>query len=173
MAPNGSGRTAARSSRHHGWSRSKAGVTRDTAVVPGPDGIMSGAGRWEASSVDTAHAVDRDLLDQEFLRGERLALVLVGDRPGGNVFAHEHLLRRGTGCHSIGVARRRSRLRPRPQPRKPPAAGRKMATGQAAVISGAVVDDVSGGTGRLAVAAAGRKRAAGTPARDIAGRARA
>src|SRR6516162_9141439 len=73
MAPNGSGRIAARSSRRQGRSRSKVVVT------------------WDTDSVDTAHAVDRDLLDQKFIGGERLGLVVVcGGRRNGDVFAHEY-----------------------------------------------------------------------------------
>src|ERR1700761_4122842 len=97
MAPNGSGRTAARSCRRHGRSRAKGGA-------PGP--AAEGA-----SSVDTAHAVYRDLFDQELVRGERLVLVLVGGRGDGGVVAHEYLQLRGTGCHSIGTERHRSSLR--------------------------------------------------------------
>src|SRR5271154_610031 len=134
MAPNGSGRTAAWSSRRHGRSRSKA------------------AGSWAAaggaSSVDTAHAVYRDLLDQKFLGRERLGFVLIGGRCDGGTFGHEYLLLRGTGCHSIGTGCRQSRLRPGQQSRNRSVTGRKMATGRAVVISGAVVDDVSG-AGRL------------------------
>src|SRR6202030_3833928 len=92
MAPNGSGRIAARSSRRQGRSRSKV-VT------------------WGARSVDTAHAVDRDLLDQKLVGSERLGLVVVcGGRHDGYGFVHEHLLRYGTGCHRNGTRCRRSRL---------------------------------------------------------------
>src|SRR5580658_138876 len=91
MAPKGSGRIAARSSMRQGRSRSKVSVT------------------WGARSVDTAHAVDRDFLDQELLGGE-FRLVLIGGHRNGRVFAHEHLLPRGTGCHRNGTECHRSRL---------------------------------------------------------------
>src|SRR6516162_8695117 len=93
MAPNGSGRIAARSSRRHGRSRSKAVVT------------------WGTSSVDTAHAVDRDLLDQKFLGGERLGLVMVCRGPrNGHVVVHAYLLPHGTGRHRNGTECHLSRL---------------------------------------------------------------
>ena len=52
-----------------------------------------------ASSVDTAHTVDRDFLHQEFIGNERLCLGLIcGGRRNRHVFAHEYLLSRGTGA---------------------------------------------------------------------------
>ena len=91
---------------------------------------------WDARSVDTAHAVDRDLLDQKFLGGKRLCLVVIcGGGRNGDVFGHGYLLLRGAGCHRNGTECHRSRLTG--------GAGRRMANGRSAVISEAVVKDVS------------------------------
>ena len=126
----------------------EGGVTGDAAGAPGPGGIAMDPAGPGASSVDTAHAVDRDFLDQKFLGGQRLGLVLVRGWRDDGVFEHEDLLRRGTGCHSNGAERRRSRLWPWPEPGNRPVTGRKMTTERPVVISG-VVNDVSGGTGGL------------------------
>src|SRR5580693_3289425 len=142
MAPNGSGRIAARSSRRQGRSRSKAVVT------------------WGARSVDTAHAVDRDLLDQKLVGGERLGLVVVcGGRHNGYGFVHEHLLRYGTGCHRNGIKGQRSRLLGGTR--------RRIAPERPAGSAGWWRNDVSGGgAGRPAR----RGRTARAPAGDLPGR---
>jgi hypothetical protein len=90
-APNGSGRIDTCPSRRHGRSRSKAPWT-------------SAAGLPVIGLVDTAHAVDRDFLDQQLVGGQFLVGALGHMATSCSIRGYARLC--GTQCQTDGFDER-------------------------------------------------------------------